>query len=225
MKLFGIFAKFWQPGAVKTRLAAAIGDELASEIYRQSLATLLARFRTAADCRRLVFTPEDRRPEFAHIAGDHWQLQSQVGGDLGAKMQAFFAAAFAESADQVVLIGSDSPTLPHQFVEAAFANLNTNSVVLGPTPDGGYYLIGAARSTPPIFDGIAWSTREVWPQTVAKLRRADIRFAILPEWYDIDTRDDLRRLERELQTPACAGAEFDELRTAIRDVIPQRETR
>ena len=216
----GIFAKFWQPGAVKTRLAAAIGNEPASEIYRRSLATLLARFRTVADTHCLVFTPENRRSEFARLVGDHWPLQPQTEGDLGAKMHAFFATGFEEGTfSKIVLIGSDSPTLPRSLIETAFAELDTHEVVLGPTPDGGYYLIGASGHSPPVFDGIAWSTRDVWPQTIAKLRHAGVRFAVLPEWYDIDTADDLRRLHQELQSPACADAVFDELRTTVAQLL------
>ena len=106
-------------------------------------------------------------------------------------MQQYFVDALAHGARRVVLLGSDSPTLPLDYIERAWASLDDHPVVLGPTQDGGYYLIGIRDEVPPIFDHIAWSTPQVWDQTVSRLHQSQIPFAELPGWYDVDCLQDL----------------------------------
>ncbi len=194
-----IFAKFWQPGAVKTRLAETIGRAAAAAVYRESLRTLLIRFASVAASRELVFTPDDRRPEFRSLALQAWQLEEQGMGDLGQRMARFFERAFASGRSRVVLIGSDSPTVPSSYVDQAFDALEHHAVVLGPSEDGGYYLVGARGDrVPPIFFDMHWSTEQVLPQTIARLQRHNIQYALMPTWYDVDSAADLRRLYDEL---------------------------
>jgi len=200
VRQLGVFAKFWQPGEVKTRLASRWGAIAASQLYRGFLAATIHRFASLADRRVLAFTPVERRNEFAELAAGRWQLEPQSAGDLGERMRNYFAAAFAGGATHAVLIGSDSPTLPSEFVERAFVLLQTHDVVLGPTDDGGYYLVGAANRVPSIFEGIAWSTPRVWDQTLARIRDAGISHAELPPWYDVDEPADLARLRLEMAT-------------------------
>ncbi len=196
---FGMFAKFWQPGAVKTRLAETIGSAAAAAVHRESLRTLLVRFGSIASSRELVFTPGDRLAEFRALAPQTWQLEEQGTGDLGQRMARFFERAFASGRSRVVLIGSDSPTLPSSCVVRAFDALEHPAVVLGPCEDGGYYLVGARGDrVPPIFVDIDWSTEQVLRQTIARLEQNNIHHAILPTWYDIDSEADLLRLYDEL---------------------------
>ncbi len=190
----GVFAKFWQPGAVKTRLAASVGNERAAEIYHEFLTTTLARFGHLADRRVIGFTPAERQAEFAQLAGSDWSLRPQADGDLGGRMHTYFEQSFADGVERVVLIGSDSPTLPVEFIEQAFELLAQKQVVLGPTEDGGYYLVGISGSIRPIFEEIPWSTPDVWKTTVAQLNQHSIDYAELPLWYDIDDEEDLKRL-------------------------------
>jgi len=89
--------------------------------------------------------------------------------------------------------------LPEAYIDQAFSSLDHDPVVLGPTADGGYYLVGARGQVPPIFDDIQWSTGSVWDQTVARLREHDRPFATLPAWYDVDELPDLLRLARDLE--------------------------
>jgi rSAM/selenodomain-associated transferase 1 len=211
MRHLGVFAKYWRPGAVKTRLAAEVGAKPASELYRGFLATLLRRLRAVADTRTIVFTPRERRREFEHLAGASWRVAPQLDGDLGRRMADFFAAAFAEGAGQVVLIGSDSPNVPAALIDVAFARLRSVPVVLGPARDGGYYLIGAAERVPPVFAGVAWSSPNVWQQTVQRLEDAHCPFAQLPEWYDVDDLAGLRRLHRDLTSDPCRDEALSDL--------------
>ncbi len=148
---------FCQVLATRHRQDASGGDgrceSPASLLYRRFLVTLLRRFDHVAQRRVLAYTPPERRAEFALVASDAWTLDAQVSGDLGKRMQHYFAEAFRRGADRVVLIGSDSPTLPLEYVTGAFQLLDTFPVVLGPSADGGYYLVGAAGEVPPIFAG------------------------------------------------------------------------
>jgi glycosyltransferase A (GT-A) superfamily protein (DUF2064 family) len=108
-------------------------------------------------------------------------------------MQSFFCQALKQ-VERVVLIGSDSPDLPAEYVAAALDALHSSDVVLGPAADGGYYLVGVARRVPPIFDGIAWSTPAVWPQTIELLKSSTIAWHELPGWYDVDDQQSLSAL-------------------------------
>ena len=191
--LLGMFAKYWQPGQVKTRLAASIGQERAAAVQRLFVETLVRRFRAAADHCCLVYSPAERREEFRLAAGPNWKVEPQGEGDLGKRMERFFAASLPR-AERVVLIGSDSPDLPLECLQQAFEALATHDVVLGPATDGGYYLVGAARRVPPIFEGIDWSTPDVWTQTVARLTAASIAWQTLPPWCDVDDQRGLQSL-------------------------------
>ncbi len=193
-----MFAKYWEPGRVKTRLAAAIGDQAASSLYRRFVLTLLRRFAGVGQRRVLAYTPAERRTEFAALAADDWMLAAQGDGDLGQRMQDYFVEAFRSGADRVVLIGSDSPNLPVEYVHNAFQQLDRYPVVLGPADDGGYYLVGATGSVPPIFQGIQWGSPQVWTQTVHLLRDADCPYGVLPPWYDVDDLAGLRRICRDM---------------------------
>jgi uncharacterized protein len=220
--ILGMFAKHWTPGRVKTRLAAELGGNRATEIHRLFVHTLLSRFSAVADERILVFDPPESEQEFRRAAlslttlpasfptnqheepesqrvlNSGWQTQPQVLGDLGQRMAAFFATGLAR-ANRVVLIGSDSPDLPTDYLSAALEALDEVDVVLGPASDGGYYLVGAARSVPPIFSGMAWSTAELWSQTTQRLKSTGCRWRSLPQWYDVDTAEDLIRLQLGLR--------------------------
>ncbi len=215
MRQLGMFAKFWAPGEVKTRLAARIGPEQAARLHRVFLETLIERLALVADRRVLVYTPSTRRLEFGELAAAGWELQPQDDGDLGQRMQVYFQRAFASGATQVVLIGSDSPTLPTMLIESAFKQLDETQTVLGPAADGGYYLVGATGAVPPIFDRIAWSRPSVWTDTVARLEAARWTFSALPCWYDVDDWDDLQRLRAELDQPDRSGSDFAVLRRAV----------
>jgi rSAM/selenodomain-associated transferase 1 len=222
MTLLGLFAKHWQPGQVKTRLAATIGYEAASRLHRRFVETLVARFRDVADDRVLCFSPPEAGPEFAPLAAGAWRLVPQVSGDLGRRMQAFFEQAFSFGARKVLLIGSDSPSLPAQYLDQAFDVLTERDVVLGPATDGGYYLLGARDRPPPVFEGIFWSTDRVWAQTVSRLDAAGLAWTPLSPWYDVDTVEDLARLRDELAASDPADEPLARLRQDVNLNLPRQ---
>lgn len=217
----GIFTKYWTPGETKTRLGAAIGYEEAGLIARAFINCLVQRFHNTADrCVLAVAPPESIAIFGQHFAGTDWIVEPQSQGDLGVRMRHYFASALAAGAERVVLLGSDSPTLPLENVAQAFETLATRPVVLGPTLDGGYYLVGIAGEVPPIFEGIDWSTELVFEQTVKRLRSAGLGFGCLPQWYDVDEAEDLERLRRELDVLG----EADQLDSALKNLQREIET-
>ena len=125
-------------------------------------------------------------------------MRLQEGDDLGERLSRCFQNAFAEGAERLVVLGSDSPTLPLALPDRAFAALATTAVVLGPAQDGGYYLVGASRLVPEMFRGIAWGGPQVLAQSLSALAHAGLTPELLPTWYDVDTMADVEALEREI---------------------------
>lgn len=219
MNVLGLFAKYWQAGRVKTRLSVALGERQAAMVYQQFVLALLRRLAHTADRRTVVYWPVDRAGEFAEAAGARWEITPQNDGDLGHRMKQFFRQAFDGGAGRVVVIGSDSPTLPPELIAQAFSLLDDHDVVLGPSTDGGYYLIGAAGRVPPVFDGVHWSTSSVWPQTIGRLEAAGLRYATLKVWYDVDDFEDLRRLHDELASCPAPDAATKRLRHIVHRAV------
>lgn len=131
----------------------------------------------------------------------NFEFYQQTGRDLGEKMHQAFEEAGRPSAafERLVIIGSDAPTLPAEYVQSAFEELWSHDLVLGPADDGGYYLLGLKKSEANFFQDVPWSTPRALEVTYQNALRCDKRMAFLPRWYDIDTIDDLQRLGRELK--------------------------
>ena len=210
--VLGIFAKRPIPGAVKTRLAATIGVEAATELHEAMVLDLLdlwggERILAAGGRRVLVYAPKDAGPWFDERVPQSFALQPQVEGSLGDRMAEFFAGELAEGARRVVLIGSDSPTLDPSLVISAFLCLEGKDLVLGPATDGGYYLIGCRGPVPPVFDDVVWGSASVLSTTLSLAERAGRSLAILPPWYDVDEERDLQVLAAHLRGLRQSGCD------------------
>ncbi len=208
--VLGIFARQPVPGQVKTRLAGRLGSYQAARAYEAMLLDGLeawgtTRWLAPGGRRVVVYDPPDGGPWFDERVPAAFALQPQEEGDLGARMAAFFAGEFEDGADKVVLIGSDSPTLDPTLVISAFLCLSEKDVVLGPSTDGGYYLVGAKGAVPPIFAGIEWSGPGVLRQTVARLSGTGLSLAVLPPWYDVDEPADWEMLVGHMKAMRAAG--------------------
>ncbi|MEM8865437.1 MAG: TIGR04282 family arsenosugar biosynthesis glycosyltransferase [Planctomycetota bacterium] len=216
----GIFAKYWTPGKVKTRLAADIGDERAAAVARLFVETLIRRLNGGADRHVIGFAPAEASAAFSTLAPSGWQVEPQCEGDLGARMRYYFETAFAAGAGRVILLGADSPNVPLAVIREAFERLADQRLVLGPTDDGGYYLIGARSEAPPVFDAMPWSDATLWQATTDRLAargwRQDRDWSPLPPWYDVDTMDDMQRLRTELQETSD-----DQALAALRDSLEE----
>ena len=198
-----VYAKRPLPGYAKTRLGADIGDEQAAGVY----ARLLYAYLLDLLCAGLVGVSVDTiefsvaSPDDVLFFSDAFPellVRPQVAGDLGQRMAASFEQAFAAGADAVVLTGSDIPGLDSETVRAAFDALNTSEVVIGPSSDGGYYLIGMRALCAALFEGIEWSSERVLAQTEAVARDHGLLVTRLPELHDVDTAEELDRWWQEI---------------------------
>ena len=208
-----MFVRHPVAGRVKTRLAAELGGPRACAIYAAFLSDLIARFQRTGTRRFLCFTPDDceSRRYFEELAGNNYGLWTQPDGDLGIRMQRFFDEHLNVADDRAVVIGSDSPTLPQEYLDRAFAELGRDELtradcVVGPATDGGYYLIGMQGRVWPIFSGITWSDHRVLDQTISRLVDTGGQLALLPVWYDVDTPDDLQMLAGHVRALEACGS-------------------
>lgn len=204
--LLAVFARFPVPGQVKTRLAAAIGPQSASELYRAFLGDLVQRLEHSCDRRLLACTPDS--PEaltyFQQLAAGRFELWPQPSGSLGARLTSCFETHLP-SAQHVIVIGSDAPNIPTERIEETAHMLSEVDCVIGPAVDGGYYLIALRTTCPELFTGINWGGPDVLEQTVQRAQSAGVSLHVLSPWYDVDTLDDLNRLRGHLAAQRAAG--------------------
>jgi len=207
-RMLGLFAKVWDPGTVKTRLAKTLGNDKAAQIYFELLSLHLSRFADSADHRAVAYSPATKESEtrFEELISQlnprpNWSLVPQVESDLGTRMSRFFQQQFEASGNQVrvVVIGSDAPRLTCDIVDEAFELLATHDVVYGPSTDGGYYLVGLSKNSEEIFQGIDWSTEKVLEQSLGKCKANGLSVAQLPALTDIDHEEDLVREIQQLE--------------------------
>jgi rSAM/selenodomain-associated transferase 1 len=198
-------AKWPEPGRAKTRLSPPLTPAEAAELARCFLLDTLHEAAAADADRWLAFAPREAESLFAALAGPDVGLIPADGPHLGVGLCTGQAAALACGYRSVALVGSDLPHLPASRYAEAFAALDDAAVVIGPSGDGGYYLLAARTPTPMLFDGIEWSTSVVFAQTLARARAAGLRVATLPPCDDADTADDLLPLLAALRARPGAG--------------------
>ncbi|MBX3440902.1 MAG: TIGR04282 family arsenosugar biosynthesis glycosyltransferase [Planctomyces sp.] len=206
MSTLVVFARHPVVGAVKSRLAADIGAEAARDLYEAWVIDLLDRTAGLADQRVVAVTPDTgaAREFFQPRLRTRDELWSQPDGDLGDRLAAAcdHAGTFG---GPVVVIGTDSPNLPLAMLSQAFDELAKVDVVLSPAADGGYVLVGLRRPAPSLFRDIPWSTSTVCEASIDRTRALGLRLGLLPDWYDVDSVPDLRRLWIDLQGSAEAA--------------------
>ena len=187
-----LFTKPAREGRVKTRLIGDLTPGEAAALHTAFLEDLLDRLRDGSFGLRLAWALDPGEP----VPDGPFPGVRQEGDDLGERLFRTLSAA-AEEVPAVAALGSDHPTLPLEMVHEAFERVEAGAdVVLGPAEDGGYYLIAlrAGAVAPRLFEGIAWSTDQVFPETLARCRELGLRVELLPQAADVDTPDDLRRL-------------------------------
>lgn len=195
-----IVGKAPESSVTKTRLSPPLAPEQAARLYGAFLQDTAAMALTLEWERTTLIYPPRPGAEatLRALLPDAVHLQPQPGKGLGAALAGAFAGHLGEGFERVVLIGSDNPSLPATIVEAACAGLDDHDLVLGPTADGGYYLVGMARPHLGIFERITWSTDVVYAETLDRVRELGLTVLALPAWYDVDTIVELRRLAAEL---------------------------
>jgi rSAM/selenodomain-associated transferase 1 len=194
-------AKAPVPGAVKTRLCPPLTPEQAAELSRCFLLDTLDRVvALPAISPVLAFSPPGARRALASMARGA-RLVAQRGTDLGERLENLLAGLLAAGHPAAIAVGTDTPSLPAAYLRRAVAWLAAPGpdVVLGPSDDGGYYLIGMRTLRPTLFAAMPWSTPAVLPRTLRRARAAGLEVACLPPWFDVDTGADLERLRAALR--------------------------
>ena len=187
-------------GAVKTRLCPPLRPAQAAELARCLLQDRVEQLGAVPGGDRLVaFTPPEHEAAVRALVPPDVRLMPQQGVDLGARMSGLLTALLAEGYAGALVVGTDTPTLPTAcLAEAAVAiGRGAADVVLGPSEDGGYYLIGLTRPAPTLFVDMPWSTATVGEETLRRARAAGGRVLVLPPWFDVDRIEDLARLRED----------------------------
>lgn len=189
-RLLIIFTRNPIPGKVKTRLAAAIGDNKALEIY-ETLRSHTALITKSVNAKIALFF-SDFIPTEDLLLTKERVARRQQGSDLGERMHHALSSGFATGARRIVLIGTDCHELSTEIIEEAFSALDHADTVIGPAKDGGFYLIGMKKAIPELFSEREWSNPDVLQESVDILLRLNISFKQLRELSDIDTLEDLK---------------------------------
>jgi rSAM/selenodomain-associated transferase 1 len=205
-----IMAKAPRPGAVKTRLASSLSREAVTAFYCCLLDDTLTLARSLGDVGVAIMCPDSDVNELASLAGQGARVVAQKGEGLAAGLTsvfAHFAPDHQRDAHQrrVIAFNSDSPHLPRSVLEDAFETLAAYDVVVGPTHDGGYYLVGAKASHPTLFANDGMGTSIALDRLLSRARALELSVGFADPFYDVDVADDLTRLAAELRlAPARA---------------------
>ena len=193
-----VVAKQPAPGQTKTRLCPPLTHTQAADLYDCFLRDTLSTMRHVPDVRRVIgYLPEDAQGYFRQLAPD-MGLSPQRGASLGERLDHLLTEALRGGSQRAVIMDSDSPTLPPAYLCQAFEELVDADVVLGPTRDGGYYLIGMKQPQPGLLREVQMSTPRVLADTLALAETNGLTVSLLPTWYDVDTIGELNQLEGEM---------------------------
>ncbi len=193
-----IMAKAPKRGAVKTRLTPSLSPEAVIDFYCCLLDDTLTLARSLLDVEVAIMCPESDVNELSQMAGREARVVAQKGEGLAAGLTSVFAH-FTESQRRTIAFNSDSPHLPRSVLEDAFETLAAQDVVVGPTHDGGYYLVGAKAFHPTLFAHDGMGTSSALERLLSRTRALELSVGLAASFYDIDVADDLTRLARELR--------------------------
>jgi rSAM/selenodomain-associated transferase 1 len=193
-----IMAKAPRLGAVKTRLAPSLSPEAVTAFYSCLLDDTLALARSLGDVELAIMCPDSDVIELAQLAGNQASVVAQKGEGLAAGLTSVFVHFTEGHQRRTIAFNSDSPHLPRSVLEDAFEMLATHDMVVGPTHDGGYYLIGAKASHPTLFAGERMGTSSALETLLSRARALALSVGFADPFYDIDVADDLTRLAAEL---------------------------
>ena len=194
-----VFAKEPNKGTVKTRLKDCLSGSQRMNLYKAFLRDSIdIANRVECEKRIIAYESKIRPPRYLMRIAPSFVFYEQTGKNLGLKMYNAFEFALQKGASQAVIIGSDSPTLPASSIKKAFSLSGRADIVLGPSLDGGYYLIGLKSPCAGLFEGIAWSSSTVLKDTIKNAQRLKKKVALLDKRYDIDDANALSRLKNDL---------------------------
>ncbi len=215
-----VMAKEPLAGSTKTRLSPPLSGQEAAELYRCFLLDTLELMRQVDSVQPIVaYLPDEAETFFRDLAPPGFGFVPQVGADLGERLANVLARALKGKYRQAVVMDSDSPTLPLDYLRQAFRELDdpTVDMVLGPCDDGGYYLVGLKSPCSALFEEMVMSTSTVLAETLKRAQEQDLQVVCLPRWYDVDTYEDLGRLIDELASQPHDQAQHT--RTFLRKAV------
>jgi uncharacterized protein len=193
-----VMAKAPRPGMVKTRLTQSLPVEAVTELYRCLLDDTMTLARSLGTVEVAIMCPATDVDELKNLSRGAGTVVAQKGAGLAAGLTSVFAHFVAPDRQRVVAFNSDSPHLPASVLESAFDILTTHDVVVGPTHDGGYYLVGAKATHPALFDGDGMGTQSALTLLLARASELQLSVGFTEPFYDIDVESDLTRLAEEL---------------------------
>lgn len=202
MRRLIVFTRYPEPGQCKTRLIPSLGAEGAAEMHRWLTLRALDNARLAAHASALslqVWYAGGNESLLETWLGDDLELVRQPTGDLGQRMAYAFEAAFTEGAFSVAIMGSDVPELSHERIGYAFEAIGDHDLVLGPTEDGGYYLVALRHPVPSLFTNMPWGSSRVLQETLRRADQAGLSVEMLDKLHDIDRPEDIRFI-RQMRT-------------------------
>lgn len=185
-------------GNVKTRLQPSLTVEESACLAECFLHDTLSKISSLKVKLLIAYSPAEKRDVLEAILTKEQTLIEQKAGNLGDKIFHAFEFAFSTNSDAVVVIGTDSPTFPGEFINQAFERLEESDAVLGATSDGGFYLIGLRKSNKRIFENVEWSSPRTFEQTRRNIESLNLSLSEIPVWYDVDLPEDLAKLKKEL---------------------------
>jgi uncharacterized protein len=191
-----LLAKYPEKGKVKTRLHEQIDGDLVVELYKNFVLDMVSTINRSGIRHMICYRPKSDLKRFEKWLGFEHRYLPQRGWGMGQMLKNAFIDSYSRGLTSVIVMVSDCPDLTEGILREAIAALEDNDAVIGPSPDGGYYLIGFTRKafSPKTFEAVTWSTERVFGETLSKLKDQGQRFYVLPNWPDVDTLADLRDL-------------------------------
>ncbi|MBM4017004.1 MAG: DUF2064 domain-containing protein [Planctomycetes bacterium] len=211
---FGMLAADPQARSVRPGLVDALGAPAAVKVYRSFIMDLCERFsHLSADNRVLAYAPRGARKSVALLASRQWRLVQQEGGSRGQVLANLFDCALRLGARRAVLLLTACPTVPDAFIIEAFDRLLIEDVVLGPTTQGGLYLVGLSLERPELFLGVDFGGPGVFDALVGRADAFGLVLGLVPHWYEVEDRAGLDLLASHLRALALAGSDAMPRRT------------
>lgn len=206
-----VVAKAPRPGHVKTRLAISLPPEAIVALYRCLIEDTLELARSLPDTRVAVVCPSADVGELRAWLGSSIEIVAQQGHGLAAALDSTFRVFLADGSDRVVIFNGDSPHLPAAELERAFTLLDLCDLVIGPTTDGGFYLVGESVAHPDLFEASRLGTQTALEALLARAGELGLRVGLTAPWYDVDEPDDLARLALDLRSASASAPRTEAL--------------
>ncbi len=216
-----VFAKAPVPGKVKTRLTPGIPPEHAARLYECFLLDSIPLYQTLSDVSVLLYLESESDRGYFEEHFPDLPCYIQEGETLGERMKGAFETSFNEQHRRVIVVGTDHPTLPLRTISTGYQVLDAydDAIVIGPSEDGGYYALGMRTIHPELFQDIEFSTSTVYEETMKRMVDIDVTVHVLPKWYDVDTLEDIVRLQNDLQNPELNGSVLTHTTACIQELV------